>query len=139
MNTITGGCLCGAIRYTSKAQALMTAVCHCKHCQRQSGTAFSVMVALPKGALELSGDTPATFHDTGTSGLPVERRFCAKCGSPIFSDAAAMPTMAWLKAGTLDDVSWLQPQVAIWCDSAQPWVRMPEGMATVPQNPPPGG
>ena len=137
MSSILGGCLCGAVRYTSKSQPLMTAICNCKNCQRQTGTAFSVVVALPKGTLEFSGDQPATYHDTGSSGLPVLRRFCPKCGSPIFSEVAATPTMDWLKAGTLDDASWLQPQVSIWCDSAQPWVPMSDSMARFPQNPPP--
>ena len=137
MSNIIGGCLCGAIRYTSKSQPLLTAVCNCKNCQRQTGTAFSVLVALPKGTLEFSGDQPATYHDTGSSGLPVLRHFCSKCGSPIFSDVAATPAMDWLKAGTLDDASWLQPQVSIWCDSAQPWVQMSESIARFPQNPPP--
>lgn len=139
MKPIEGGCLCGAIRYTSKAQPLVTAVCNCRHCQRQTGTSFSILLGLPKGSLELTGDTPATFHDTGTSGLPVQRRFCARCGSPILSEVTATPTIDWLKAGTLDDPSWLQPQISIWCDSAQPWVQMPEGVARFPQNPPPGG
>jgi hypothetical protein len=136
MSKIVGGCLCGAIRYTSSAPALMQAVCHCKHCQRQTGTAFSVLVGLAKGSLVLTGDKPATFHDKGTSGMAVERRFCAKCGSPLYSDAAAMPTMEWLKAGTLDDTSWLQPQANVWCDSAQPWLPKSDKMAYFPQNPP---
>ncbi|NQD95941.1 GFA family protein, partial [Pseudomonas sp. CrR25] len=106
MSSITGGCLCGAIRYTAKSQPLLTAVCNCKSCQRQTGTAFSVLVALPKGTLELAGDQPAVHHDIGSSGLPVLRHFCSKCGSPIYSDAAATPAMDWLKAGTLDDASW---------------------------------
>ncbi len=137
MNQIQGGCLCGAIRYTSAAQPLMTAVCHCKHCQRQSGTAFSVLVALPAGTLELQGEAPSTYQDRGESGLAVMRHFCGRCGSPISSQVEAMPGMDWLKAGTLDDASWLQPQVAIWCDHAQPWVPLGETMAKFPKNPPP--
>ena len=53
MNPIVGGCLCGAVRYTSKSPPLMTAICSCKHCQRQSGTAFSVLVAVTNGRLDL--------------------------------------------------------------------------------------
>ena len=136
MNPIVGGCLCGAVRYTSKSQPLLTAICSCKHCQRQTGTAFSVLVALPKGTLELAGDEPATYRDAGSSGLPVLRRFCAKCGSPIYSEVAATPTMDWLKAGTLDDASWLEPQVSIWNESAQPWVPKSDRIAYFPQNPP---
>lgn len=137
MNQIVGGCLCGAVRYTSKAQPLMTAVCNCKHCQRQTGTSFSVLVALPKGTLEMTGAKPATYQDTGSSGQPVLRHFCGQCGSPIFSDVAVTPAMDWLKAGTLDDATWLKPQVSIWCESAQPWVKMDESIACFPQNPPP--
>lgn len=138
MNAIVGGCLCGAVRYSSKAQPLMTAVCNCKHCQRQTGTSFSVLVALPKGTLEMTGAQPATYRDTGSSGQPVLRHFCSNCGSPIFSDVAVTPAMDWLKAGTLDDASWLKPQVSIWCESAQPWVKMDDSIACFPQNPPPG-
>jgi hypothetical protein len=114
----------------------MTAICHCKHCQRQTGTAFSILVAVPKGSLIMEGEQPATYEDIGDSGLPVRRKFCQKCGSPIFSEVAATPNMDWLKAGTLDDPSWLQPQVNIWCDSAQPWVPMSEEIPRVPRNPP---
>lgn len=137
MNKIQGGCLCGAIRYTSAAQAVLTAVCSCKHCQRQTGSAFSVLVAVPKGTLEFQGDAPATYQDRGEeSGLPVLRRFCRQCGSPIFSEVAVTPTLDWLKAGTLDDSSWLKPQVSIWCDSAQPWVPTSDGTQRFPRNPP---
>lgn len=137
MQEMLGGCLCGAVRYRSSAAALMTAICNCKHCQRQTGSAFSILVAVPKGALVMEGAQPDTYRDIGESGLPVLRRFCAKCGSPIFSEVSATPTMDWLKAGTLDDASWLQPQVNIWCDSAQPWVRLSDAIPRIPRNPSP--
>ena len=136
---IVGGCLCGAVRYTSKSPPLMTAICSCKHCQRQSGTAFSVLVAVTKGSLEFVGDEPSTYHDSGSSGSPVLRRFCAKCGSPIFSEVAVTPAMDWLKAGTLDDASWLEPTVGIWDESAQPWVPKSDRIAYFPQSPPAAG
>ncbi len=136
MNKIEGGCLCGAVRYTTDAAPLMTAVCNCTHCQRQTGTSFSIVVAVPKGSLTMLGAQPATYQDVGDSGLPVLRKFCAKCGSPIFSEVAAMPTMDFVKGGTLDDTSWLQPQVSIWCDSAQPWLQKSDAIPRVPRNPP---
>lgn len=136
MQEIRGGCLCGAVRYRCDAAPLMTAICNCKNCQRQTGTAFSVLVAVPKGALVVEGMQPATYEDVGDSGLPVLRRFCPSCGSPIFSEVGATPTMDWVKAGTLDDTSWLQPQVNIWCASAQPWVQMSDAIPRVAGNPP---
>jgi hypothetical protein len=128
---------CGAVRYRSHAAPLLTAICNCKNCQRQTGTAFSILVAVPKGGLIMEGAQPDTYQDVGDSGLPVLRRFCSKCGSPIFTEAALTPTMDWLKAGTLDDTSWLQPKVNIWCDSAQPWVQMSDAIPRIPRNPPP--
>lgn len=56
------------------------AIGHCKHCQRQTGTAFSIRVAVSKGSLIMEGAQPATYEDIGDSGLPVLRRFCSKRG-----------------------------------------------------------
>lgn len=137
MTKIVGGCLCGAVRYVSKAEPVVTALCHCHHCQRQSGGAFSVNVGIPRGSLEFLGETPATYEDFGDSGMAVHRHFCGKCGSPIYSGVEATPTVDWLKAGTLDDATWVQPQLSIWCESAQPWVQLPESMPSFPQSPPP--
>ena len=136
MAKIAGGCLCGAIQYTSSAEPVMVAACHCTHCQRQSGAAFSVNVGIPKGSLQFTSGKTAIFKDTGSSGLPVLRHFCSGCGSPIFSDVAATPKLDWLKAGTLDDASWVKPVANIWCQSAQHWVVYPEGVARFPQTPP---
>ena len=136
MAKIVGGCLCGAVRYKSESEPVMTGVCHCRHCQRQTGTSFSILVAVPKGSLQFEGRPLAAFNDIGESGQPVIRKFCPSCGSPIMSDVAATPTLDWIKAGTLDDVSWLKPQVNMWCETAQPWVEMGEGLPQFPRNPP---
>lgn len=136
MPEISGGCLCGAVKYTSAAEPVMAALCNCHHCQKQSGSAYSVNVAIPKGSLQFTSEKPAVYQDIGSSGMPVYRHFCAHCGSPIFSDVVATPTLDWLKAGTLDDTSWVKPSVSIWCESAQAWVMQPQGMAAFAQNPP---
>jgi hypothetical protein len=120
MSKVVGGCLCGKIRYTSTAEPVMTAICHCKNCQKQAGTAFSVIVAVPKGALSISGPLK-TYNETGSSGKPVHRNFCPDCGSPITTDVEAMPDLVFIKAGTLDDTSALTPTMEIFCSSAQPW------------------
>jgi hypothetical protein len=128
-----GGCLCGQVRYQIEAKPAITAVCHCKHCQRQAGTAFALVVAVPKQAVKLKGPLK-TFRDTGDSGQPVARNFCAECGSPITSEISGTPNLLWVKAGTLDDTSDLQPTMQIFCDSAQPWVRL-EGLQSFPRMP----
>ncbi len=135
MPKIEGACLCGDVRYTTTAAPVVVALCHCTHCQRQSGAAFSVNVGVPKGALTFTAAKPQVYTDLGSSGQPVYRHFCGRCGSPIFSDVVSRPTLDWVKAGTLDDRSWLRPTLAIWCDSAQPWVGQPDGVKAFPQAP----
>ena len=135
MSQIVGGCLCGSIRYTCEADPMMMAMCHCKNCQKQTSSAFSVLVAVPKGALKIEGSLSA-FNDQGTSGQAFIRKFCGKCGSPILSEVDAMPTMDFLKAGTLDDTSWLKPNAQLWCDSAQSWLTLDSDIAQIAQNPP---
>jgi hypothetical protein len=120
MPKIVGGCLCGSVRYQSEAEPVLTAACHCHHCQKQTSSAFSIFIVLPKESLRIEGEALAAFEDVGDSGLPVFRKFCTKCGSAIVSEVVATPDVEWLNAGTLDDPSWFRPQMNIWCDSAQP-------------------
>jgi hypothetical protein len=134
MTKVEGGCLCGAVRYHSDIDAVATAVCHCRNCQRQSGSAFSILVAVPAPSLKVEGAV-SSFRDTADSGGDVERQFCGTCGSALISRVGSMPDLAWIKAGTLDDVSTLQPQMHIWCDSAQPWVTLPDDLPRMAGNP----
>lgn len=137
MPKIAGSCLCGSVKYSSTASPQMTAVCHCEHCQRQTGTAFSIIVGVPSDSLDFEGaENIGEFLDRGESGGAVRRRFCRNCGSPLLSLAESAPGLGFIKAGTLDDRSWLAPTVHVWCDSAQPWVEIDETMAKFPRNPP---
>jgi hypothetical protein len=123
---MTGGCLCGQVRYTVAAEPAMMLICHCKNCQKQGGGAFSVNAGVPAAAVTLEGELK-TFVDQGESGRPVQRRFCGACGSPIFSEIEGAPGMLLIKAGTLDDASVMAPQMEFFCDSAQPWVKLEGG------------
>jgi hypothetical protein len=125
MARLEGRCLCGKITYSCDAEPVATAVCHCTHCQKQTGTAFSIIVGVPRDALQIEGDSLATFTTVGTdTGKDTARQFCRECGSPIASIGEALPQLAFIKAGTLDDTSWLEPQMHVWSDSAQPWVPL---------------
>lgn len=132
--TLSGGCLCGRARYTINAEPLMTAICHCRNCQRQSGSAFSIMIGVASTSIEREGFFE-TFVDKGESGAEILREFCPRCGSPIFSVPADKPRLTYVKAGTLDDVSCLAPTVHIWTSSAQPWVKIDPAATRFPKNP----
>lgn len=135
---ISGGCLCGKVRYSSDAAPAIVAICHCTHCQRQSGSAFSMNIGVPADQLRVEGDTLATYEDTGSSGMPVLRKFCRNCGSPIFSDVKSSLGLSFVKAGTLDDASWVKPAVQIWGASRQPWATIDPAVPQLPGNPPSG-
>jgi hypothetical protein len=122
MSAITGGCLCGQIRYTLKSAPVATVVCHCTHCQKASGSAFSTYVVAPRADIDISG-TLASYDDTADSGNILKRSFCPKCGSSIMSESSGRPGVAVLKAGTLDDPSSIAPTMQIWTQSAQPWAK----------------
>jgi hypothetical protein len=66
MASLHGGCLCGSIRYSSEAEPVLTAICHCRHYQKQTSAAFSIVVAVPKGSL-IEGPSLKTFDDVGES------------------------------------------------------------------------
>src|SRR3954452_80181 len=135
MGKLDGRCLCGAVTYSCEAEPIVTAVCHCSECQRQTGTAFSIVVGVPADALVVDGELSSITTAAEASGGETERRFCGKCGSPIVSVSPGTPGVVYLKAGTLDDTSWLEPQAEVWGRSAQPWVGEVGGrprIATVP-------
>ena len=135
MASKTGGCLCRRVQYKLSGEPAVVAVCHCTHCQKQSGGAFSVNLLVHESQLEISGE-PKTFADKGDSGANVLRRFCPDCGSPIISVLESMPGMVALKAGTLDDTSDIKPAVQIWCESQQKWVTLGAELPAFSQNPP---
>jgi hypothetical protein len=116
-----GGCLCGAVRYVLKAEPRAIAICHCTHCQRQSGSLFSFNLVIRETDYEQSGETKV-YVDTGDSGQPVYRHFCADCGSPLFAKTALAPGKLVLKAGTLDSKEGLQPKAEIYTDHAVEWL-----------------
>jgi hypothetical protein len=131
---IEGGCLCGKVRYSADAEPAFVGVCHCKNCQKGTGTAFAAVVALPKPALTVQGALK-TFNDRGDSGKILFRRFCPECGSSVMDEAEAMPNVVMILTGTLDDPSWVKPQMQIYCDSAQPWVKLEGEMQRFPKMP----
>lgn len=132
---LEGRCLCGGVTYSCDADPVLACICHCTECQRQTGSAFSSLVALPADRLEVRGESLRTFVTVGEDhGTPTRRSFCSSCGSPIVSHIDALPELAFVKSGTLDDPRSHVPSIEFWCRSAQPWAvplpaarRLPRG------------
>ena len=121
-NWMEGGCLCGAVRFAIDRSAVVTAAhCHCTDCQRSTGCAFATFCFVPLPGFRTDAGEPKSFTVQGTSGQDVTRFFCGDCGSPLFSEVAVAPGARFVKTGSLDDASWVEPQAVYWCDTAQPW------------------
>src|SRR5499427_7884025 len=124
----TGGCQCGKIRYeiTEIPQSVYT--CHCTDCQRLTSSAFSIGLVVAETAFRRSGAEPRSLQRTADSGRVNTRLVCPECGSWV----CGIPRdgMVRVRAGTLDDTSWLRPTRHIWTRSKQPWITFAEGDET---------
>jgi hypothetical protein len=120
----TGGCQCGKIRYTISEVPQLVYTCHCTDCQRMTRSAFSLGVALPEGAFRLIAGEPRAIRRVPDSGRLNTRFVCPDCASWIYS----LPRggVVRVRAGTLDDTSWLRPTRHIWTRRKQPWVTLNE-------------
>jgi hypothetical protein len=99
--------------------------CHCVDCQRLTSSAFSMGIVVPDRAFRLMGLEPRQLQRTADSGRINTRLVCQECGCWIWG----MPRngVRRVRAGTLDDASWLRPTAHFWTRSKQPWITLPEG------------
>lgn len=119
---LVGHCNCGGVSYSCDDEPKFTAVCHCRTCQKQTGANASLVVGVSDAALHIDGKTLGTFITKGDSGKDVHRSFCTGCGSPIVSRCDSMPGLAFIKAGTLDDVASLTPTMELYLQDKLRWV-----------------
>jgi hypothetical protein len=120
---ITGGCLCGAVRYTAEADPTSATVCHCRDCQKFTGSVFAALVLVTKEKLTIEG-TLKTFSSIGGSGNPILRHFCPECGSSVAEEPGGRPGIAVLNVGTFDDPAIAKPGREIFCDDGLPWIHI---------------
>ena len=123
---MTGGCLCGGVRYESRGAPFAQLVCHCRDCQRASGTGGVPIVAVPKSGFRVTGETKS-FAIEGSSGKHAVRNFCPHCGSLLFGTPEVAPHMVTIYVGSLDDSRAFAPRFAqfartkaAWCGAAIP-------------------
>jgi len=117
---VTGRCLCGAVRFAFDHAPLAARACWCRDCQYLSSGNASVNVIFRRVGLTLHGE-PLAFESTADSGTRMRRRFCDRCGTPLFSEAADAPDLMVVRAGALDDPGLARPGGTIWTRSAPAW------------------
>jgi len=123
MTSITGGCLCGRVRYAATGEPVFSGLCHCRNCQRYTGSSFEAVIAFPTPSVSVQGELK-TYNDTGDSGQPVRRNFCPNCGSGIVAQADVLPGLTIVLAGTLDEPTVFKPTMDVYWSSPQPWMHI---------------
>lgn len=132
---LTGGCPCKAVRFAVTAMPLLVFACHCTECQRWSGGAFSLSMPVKSSSFTLTSGIPKPWRHTGASGFEGSYWFCADCGGRIFDQRSDRPDVVTMRAGTLDDTSWVRPIAHIYLRSAQAWERIPNNAECFDQVP----
>lgn len=132
---MTGGCQCGASRDQVTAAAADLYVCHCRECQRQSGSAFGMSMPVPRAAVRIIGGTSAQWRTEADSGRRVTCFFCPTCGTRLVHAPSRSPQGWNVKPGTLDDTRGLGPSAHIWIARAQGWVSIPPDVPSSPEQP----
>lgn len=121
---ISGGCACGAIRYNTTAGPILMLHCHCRDCQRASGGPFSAFVLVPTEAFTLVQGSLRFHASPSEAGGQTHRGFCLECGSPVQVITDSQPGIVAIRAASLDDPSWFNPQMNVWTSDAHPWDQM---------------
>ncbi len=130
-----GSCLCGDISYDYDEQAAGASVhCHCRDCQRVTGSGKATVVLFPESAVTISGDYKR-FSNIGSDGSHVNRGFCPNCGSQMFTFVDEIPGNVFIKAGTMDDSTWLEVAMNCWESTANPWSPPNSALPGVERNP----
>ena len=133
--TISGGCLCGGVRYDYSGEVGAANYCHCEDCRRCTGSAFNIGVHFSVAEFRILSGSPKGFTKRGESGRELTRHFCPECGTPLFTSAPKHPSHVYVKAGTLDDPSLVTPTHQNWVDSAVSWSRIDSDLKGFPRGP----
>ena len=103
----TGSCLCGVITYEfNQSEALSAHHCHCRDCQKITGSGKATILLVPSNSLDVSGDLKF-YTVEGSAGSHVSRGFCSECGSQLISYVNENPDLKFIKVGSIDDSSWV--------------------------------
>jgi hypothetical protein len=124
-NVRTGGCLCGAVRYSVRGDPVHVGRCHCADCRKESGSAFTVYGQWPVGALELTGEVTA-YQGRG---------FCARCGSRLLDPPQPGEPLVEIRLGSLDDAPFgLTPEAEVWVKRREGWLAPVAGAGQHDEN-----
>lgn len=122
---LAGGCACADLRYELTSPPMFVHCCHCRDCQRQTGTAFVLNALIEAERVRVQSGAPRPHRMPTASGLPHHVFRCAQCGVAVWSEYGGRPEVRFVRTGTLDTADALAPDVHIYTRSKLPWVVLP--------------
>jgi len=124
--SIEGRCTCGAVRYRITRKPMFVHCCHCRWCQRETGTAFALNAMIEADHVELLSGSPEAVSTPSESGKGQKIVRCPRCRIALWSNyAGAGDAICFIRVGTLNEPDRLPPDVHIYTASKQPWVVLP--------------
>lgn len=129
------GCACGAARYEIGGEAMAAMQCHCKACQKDTGTGHSSILVYAKSAVKFTGKM-TEYTRPGDSGGTVTKAFCPTCGTTLNETLTVMPDVVVIHVGSLDDPSTYVPQAVVYTKRAHAWDRVDPVLPKFPEMPP---
>jgi hypothetical protein len=133
--TMSGGCLCGAVRYSAAGAPKWASHCHCRDCRRAAGAPYVTYVGFATGQVSWSGETRRRYE----SSPGVIRSYCDRCGTPLTYQGERWPDEVHILAGTLDDPAAIKPQIHVHVAEKVPWVHLSDGLPRYGRLPRDGG
>jgi hypothetical protein len=127
MQNITGGCLCGALRYAASGEPTLAGYCCCNDCRKASGSGFIGFMGFPASAVLFTGESQAHTLKQADGRLS-QRNFCPNCGGLVFGGVAGISKAYTVYAGSLDHPSRFHPTIAIFTRDKPDWVVLPAGI-----------
>jgi hypothetical protein len=127
-----GRCTCGEVRFRMTRKPLFIHCCHCRWCQRETGSAFVMNAMIEADAVVLVSGTPQTIRTPSNSGKGQTILRCPTCHVALWSNyAGAGDAIRFVRVGTLENPDRYPPEIHIFTASKQPWVSLPAGIPAV--------
>jgi len=135
MVKLSGGCLCGSIRYTILQQPILAYTCNCRFCQKDTGTAYRSALAILNEHVELIGkDISVYTYKSVEHGRELYKNFCPNCGTTISLKTERFPERQVIMIGTLDDPSQIELSTHMFAEEAFDWVEFPKDHVVYPRH-----
>jgi hypothetical protein len=127
MSVFSGKCLCGNVSYQCHSEPKAVFNCHCEDCRRATGSVFGTNLFVPEAKVEISGEVSSYSH-ISDSGSTMTKRFCPNCGSLLFGSNSAKPNVVSIRAGTVDQLALIKPQINLFMDKKVPSTSIDENL-----------